>query len=38
MSDAPENVLTAALAVAKAESFWELPVIGGFMAPKDEPV
>ena len=32
--DAAENVLPAALAVAKAESFWELPVIGRFMTPK----
>lgn len=32
--DAPENLVPAALAVAKAESFWELPVIGRFMVPK----
>jgi lysylphosphatidylglycerol synthetase-like protein (DUF2156 family) len=34
--DAPENIVPAALAVAKAESFWELPVIGRFMVPKTE--
>ena len=31
--DAPENMLAVALAVAKAESFWELPVIGRFLVP-----
>ena len=31
--DAPENLLAVALAVAKAESFWELPVIGRFLVP-----
>jgi lysylphosphatidylglycerol synthetase-like protein (DUF2156 family) len=31
--DAPENLLAVALAVAKAESFWELPLIGRFLAP-----
>jgi lysylphosphatidylglycerol synthetase-like protein (DUF2156 family) len=31
--DAPENVLPAALAVARAESFWELPVVGRFFVP-----
>ncbi len=29
--DAPEHLVPIGLAVAKAESFWELPVIGGFM-------
>src|SRR5581483_11230272 len=29
--DAPESFLTSALAVAKAESFWELPLIGRFL-------
>ena len=32
---APEQLLTAALAVAEAESFWELPVIGRFLKPKN---
>ncbi|HZQ83960.1 MAG TPA: phosphatidylglycerol lysyltransferase domain-containing protein, partial [Acidimicrobiales bacterium] len=32
--DAPENVLPAALAVARAESFWELPLIGRFLVPE----
>ena len=31
--DAPENMLEVALAVARAESFWELPVIGRFLVP-----
>jgi lysyl-tRNA synthetase class 2 len=31
--DAPENMLAIALAIAKAESFWELPVIGRFLVP-----
>lgn len=31
--DAPEHALPAALAVARAESFWELPVIGRFLVP-----
>jgi hypothetical protein len=35
--DAPENFLSSAVAVAKAESFWELPLVGRFFAP-DEPV
>ncbi len=35
---APENLITAALAVAEAESFWELPVIGRFLKPKAEMV
>jgi lysylphosphatidylglycerol synthetase-like protein (DUF2156 family) len=29
--DAPENALATALAMARAESFWELPVIGRFL-------
>jgi lysylphosphatidylglycerol synthetase-like protein (DUF2156 family) len=37
--DARENMLQAALAVARAESFFELPVIGRFLAPEaDESV
>jgi lysylphosphatidylglycerol synthetase-like protein (DUF2156 family) len=31
--DAPENMLAVAIAVARAESFWELPVIGRFLTP-----
>ena len=31
--DAPENILPAALAMARAESFWELPVVGRFFVP-----
>jgi len=31
--DSTENFLTSAIAVAKAESFWELPLIGRFFAP-----
>lgn len=31
--DAPENALATAIAVARAESFWELPVIGRFLVP-----
>lgn len=35
---APEHLITAALAVAEAESFWELPVIGRFLKPKAKTV
>jgi lysylphosphatidylglycerol synthetase-like protein (DUF2156 family) len=31
--DSPEHALAAAFAVARAESFWELPVIGRFLVP-----
>jgi len=31
--DAPEHMLPAALAVARAESFFELPLIGRFLTP-----
>ena len=31
--DAPENALGVAIAVARAESFWELPVIGRWLVP-----
>jgi lysylphosphatidylglycerol synthetase-like protein (DUF2156 family) len=34
--DAPENMLAVAIAVARAESFWELPVIGRFLVPTAE--
>jgi lysylphosphatidylglycerol synthetase-like protein (DUF2156 family) len=34
--DAPENMLPAALAVARAESWFELPVIGRFLSPDCE--
>jgi lysylphosphatidylglycerol synthetase-like protein (DUF2156 family) len=36
--DAPENMLAVAIAVARAESFWELPVIGRFLVPSTERV
>jgi lysyl-tRNA synthetase class 2 len=35
--DSPENLLPAAVAVARAESFWELPVIGRFLVPDRPP-
>jgi lysylphosphatidylglycerol synthetase-like protein (DUF2156 family) len=31
--DSAEQSLAAALAIAKAESFWELPLIGRFLVP-----
>ncbi len=31
--DAPENAFAVAVAIARAESFWELPVIGRFLVP-----
>jgi len=31
--DSPENMLTASIAVARAESFFELPLIGRFFRP-----
>ncbi|HEV7887591.1 MAG TPA: hypothetical protein VGO92_08525 [Acidimicrobiales bacterium] len=31
--DAPEHLLPVAMAIARAESFWELPVIGRFLQP-----
>ncbi|HEX3542029.1 MAG TPA: phosphatidylglycerol lysyltransferase domain-containing protein [Acidimicrobiales bacterium] len=31
--DSPEHALPCAIAVARAESFWELPVIGRFLVP-----
>jgi lysyl-tRNA synthetase class 2 len=34
--DAPENLFGVAIAVARAESFWELPVIGRFLVPSPE--
>jgi lysylphosphatidylglycerol synthetase-like protein (DUF2156 family) len=34
--DSPEHALPAAIAVARAESFWELPVIGRFLVPTDK--
>jgi lysylphosphatidylglycerol synthetase-like protein (DUF2156 family) len=36
--DSPENIVPVALAIARAESFWELPLIGRFLAPTGEPV
>jgi lysylphosphatidylglycerol synthetase-like protein (DUF2156 family) len=35
--DSPEHMLPAALAVARAESWFELPVIGRFLTPEPEP-
>ena len=35
--DGPEHVLPGAIAVARAESFWELPVIGRFFKPSKPP-
>ena len=35
---APENFLSSVVAVAKAESFYELPLIGRFFAPDEPPV
>src|SRR5262249_7193633 len=32
--DSTEHILSASIAVARAESFWELPVIGRFFTPK----
>jgi lysylphosphatidylglycerol synthetase-like protein (DUF2156 family) len=34
--DSPEDALPAALAVARAESFWELPLIGRFLVPSEQ--
>ncbi len=34
--DAPENVLATALAIARAESVWELPLIGRLLVPSPE--
>ncbi|HZQ29088.1 MAG TPA: phosphatidylglycerol lysyltransferase domain-containing protein [Acidimicrobiales bacterium] len=31
--DSPEHLVPVAMAIAKAESFWELPVIGRFLVP-----
>ncbi|MGH9101657.1 MAG: bifunctional lysylphosphatidylglycerol flippase/synthetase MprF, partial [Acidimicrobiales bacterium] len=31
--DSPENVLALAMAIARAESFWELPLLGRFLVP-----
>jgi lysylphosphatidylglycerol synthetase-like protein (DUF2156 family) len=35
--DSPEHMVPSALAVAKAESFWELPIIGRFLQPSPKP-
>jgi lysylphosphatidylglycerol synthetase-like protein (DUF2156 family) len=34
--DSPQEIVAAALAVAKAESFWELPIVGRFLVPDQE--
>jgi len=31
--DSPETLLPSAVAIARAESFWELPLIGRFLVP-----
>jgi len=31
--EGPELALSASLAIARAESFWELPIIGRFLRP-----
>lgn len=33
--DSPEHVVPVALAIARAESFWELPLIGRFLVPDE---
>jgi lysylphosphatidylglycerol synthetase-like protein (DUF2156 family) len=33
--DSPEHVIPVAIAVARAESFWELPLIGRFLTPSE---
>ncbi len=35
--ESPQDILAGALAVAKAESFWELPIVGRFMVPDRPP-
>jgi lysylphosphatidylglycerol synthetase-like protein (DUF2156 family) len=32
--DSPEHLVPASIAVARAESFWELPLIGRFFGPR----
>jgi len=32
--DSPEHLVAASIAVARAESFWELPIIGRFLGPR----
>jgi lysylphosphatidylglycerol synthetase-like protein (DUF2156 family) len=34
--DSPEHVAPVAMAIARAESFWELPLIGRFLVPGDQ--
>lgn len=34
--DSPEHLVPIAFAIARAESFWELPVIGRFLVPSEE--
>ncbi len=33
--DAPENAVAIAVAIARAESFWEIPILGRFLHPRD---
>lgn len=35
--ESPEQLLPSAAALAKAESWWEIPVVGRFFQPDDEP-
>ena len=35
--DSPEHALPAVIALARAESFWELPIIGRFLVPNPAP-
>jgi lysylphosphatidylglycerol synthetase-like protein (DUF2156 family) len=35
--DAPENALAVAVAIARAESWWEIPVIGRWLVPSANP-
>ena len=35
--ESPQEIAAAALAVAKAESFWELPIVGRFLVPERSP-
>jgi lysylphosphatidylglycerol synthetase-like protein (DUF2156 family) len=36
--DSPEHLVPVALAIARAESFWELPIIGRFLVPPEPSV
>ena len=34
--DSPEHLLDVAVAIARAESFWELPLVGRFLMPSGD--